>query len=123
MRDYARAADGGPGIHIRTFNPISQSFDYTRAGRAWLQNHEVDFVAHIPVRIETQRRNGTIATYYGHFPVSGLPQPLDRDIMRSVDTGEGRAGVKERIICDMRLRGIGKCDANDQLDVVHVESD
>ena len=35
MRDYARAQDGGPGIHIRTFSPITQSFDYTRAGRAW----------------------------------------------------------------------------------------
>ena len=91
MRDYARAQDGGPGIHSRTFNPIAQSFDYTRAGRAWLQNHEVDFVAHIPVRIETQRRNGSIAKYFGHFPISALPQPLDRDTMRSVDTGEGRA--------------------------------
>ena len=81
MKDDARAQDGVPEIHIRTFNPRNQAFDYTRAGKARLSMHEVDLVAHIPVRIETQRRNGSVAVYFGHFPVSGLPQPPDQATM------------------------------------------
>ncbi len=101
---------------------MNQAFDYTRAGREWLRHHGVDFVARIPIRLETQPRNGRTTVCFGHFPVSDQPQPLDRAIVRSVDTNEDTASAKERSLRDMANRGTGQFDAADQLHIAHAEN-
>ena len=69
LRDYAPAEDGRqPDVHIRTYDPVGDRFSYTSAGKAWLrEGHKVDYVALIPVEIQTLRRSGAFASYMGFF--------------------------------------------------------
>ena len=123
LRDYAAAEDGGEPLIIRTWNSGAQRFAYTRAGRAWLSQHEVDHVALLPVRIEVLMRTGRAASWYGSFPVASLPQTIDAQLTRAREGRAGQAQVKDRILQWMRANGIGEWDETGRLRVVHQESD
>ena len=86
LRDYAAAADGGEDVHIRTYDPINDRFKYTRAGLLWVAAHPVDYVPLLPVRVETLRRSGTLATYMGYYPIANLPQEIDNALLRAQRT-------------------------------------
>ena len=123
LRDYAAAEDGGDPVIIRTWNPGAQRFAYTRAGKAWLSQHEVDHVALLPVRIEVLRRTGRAASWYGYFPVASLPQWIDTELTVAREGRAGQAQVKARILKWMKDNGIGEWDETGRLRVVHQESD
>ena len=81
MKDFAFAEDGGDPVHIRSYDPVSDRFRYTAAGRLWLQNHEVEMVPLLPVTVQTLRKSGNIVEYNGWYPLSSLPQDLDRSFI------------------------------------------
>ena len=122
LREYAAAEDGGDPILVRAFNPGTQRFVYSRAGRAWLVHHEVDHVALLPVKIEVLRRTGRAASWYGYFLVASLPQSIDAQLTRAREGRAGQAQVKERILQWMKANGIGEW-VDGRLKVVHQESD
>ena len=97
LRDFAPAQDGGAPIHIRTYDPIADKFTYTRAGKIWLGGSRVDYVALIPVEIQTLRRSGAIASYMGYFPVANLPQTTDEIIFNEERSAAGRDRVKAKV--------------------------
>ena len=76
-------------------------------GREWVNKKRVDYVVLLPVLIRTLRKNGTTDDYYGFFPVSSLPQDIDREILRATETDQGKAEVKQRVLQLMQRKGIG----------------
>ena len=91
LKDYAAAANGGEPVHIRTYDPVNDRFKYTAAGKLWVAAHPVDYVPLIPVRVETLRRNGTVATYMGYYPLANLLQEIDHALLRAQRTPAGSA--------------------------------
>ena len=63
LRDFADAEDGGNDIHIRTWNATRRRYNYIRAGREWVRQNPMDYIALLPVRISTTRRGGRVDTY------------------------------------------------------------
>ena len=110
LRDYAPAEDGRqPAVHVRTYDPVGDRFSYTTAGKAWLrEGHLVDYVALIPVEIQTLRRSGATASYMGYFPVANLPQTTDEFIFNEERSAAGRDRVKEKVLEHMRAADIGE---------------
>ena len=115
-------------MHIRTYDPINDRFKYTRAGLLWVAAHPVDYVPLLPVRVETLRRSGTVATYMGYYPIANLPQEIDNALLRAQRTPAGSARrmvqdlVKNRVLNWMKDNGIGEWPDGRNLETIHVES-
>ena len=78
-------------MHVRTYDPVNDRFKYTAAGKLWVAAHPVDYVPLIPVRVETLRRSGAVATYMGYYPLANLPQEIDNALLRAQRTCRQRA--------------------------------
>ena len=80
-------------------------------------------VSLLPVRVETLRKFGDIAVYHGFYPISNLPQDIDRALLRAQNTGEGQAAVKQRVLTWLKDNGIGEFPDGENLGVIAQESD
>ena len=104
---------------------VNDLFRFTAAGRLWLQNHEIEMVPLLPVRVETlrKRRRRNIAVRNGFYSTSKLPQDIDRALLRAQNAGEGQTAVKQRVLTWLKDDGIGEFPDGEHLSVIALESD
>ena len=77
----------------------------------------------LPVTVQTLRKSGNIVEYNGWYPISNLPQDIDRALLRAQNTGEGQAAVKQRVLTWLKDNGVGQFPDGENLSVIAQESD